>query len=72
MAGYEVALNFNGFPFELIPRAASEVKTRSKFQLLSVNAVEQQKNSCRRLVTQRNGHWELTAHGTQLLELLTY
>ena len=72
VAGYEVALNFNGFPFELIPRAPSEVNARGKFRLLSVNAVEQQKNPCRRLVTQKNGHWELTSHGVQLLELLIY
>ena len=27
IAGYELALNFNGLPYELIPRAASEIKT---------------------------------------------
>src|SRR4029079_17624336 len=37
VAGYEIALNFNALPLELIPRAASELKGKSKFQLLSVN-----------------------------------
>jgi len=32
VAGYEIALNFNGLPFELTPRAASEIKARGKFQ----------------------------------------
>ena len=72
IAGYELALNFNGVPFELIPRAASEMITTAKVQLLSVNAVEAQKNPCRRLVAQKGNRWELTQHGLSLLELLTY
>jgi len=72
VAGYEIALNFNAVPFELIPRAASEIKSKAKFQLLSVNEAEQQRNPCRRLVTKRGAHWELTSHGLNALELLTY
>ena len=72
IAGYEVALNFNALPFELIPRAASELKGKPKFQLLSVNESEEKKNPGRKLVTQRSGHWELTNHGVHALELLTH
>ena len=72
VAGYEIALNFNGLPFELVPRAASEIKTKNKFQLLSVNKAEEEKNPCRHLVTKRSGRWELSNRGIQLLELLTY
>ena len=72
IAGYEVTLNFNALPFELIPRAASELKGKTKFQLLSVNDAEQRKNPGRRLVTQKSGRWELTSHGLNVLELLTY
>lgn len=72
VAGYEIALNFNALPFELIPRAAAELKGKSKFQLLSVNDAEQKKNPGRRLVTQKSGRWELTSHGLNTLELLTY
>ena len=72
IAGYEIALNFNGLPMELIPRAASEIKTKTRFQLLSVNAAEKQKHPCRKLVTQKGAHWELANNGLHLLELLTY
>ena len=72
IASYEIALNFNGVPFELIPRAASEVKSGNKFRLLSVNEAEYHRNPCFRLVAQRRGRWELTSHGLSLLELLTY
>jgi murein DD-endopeptidase MepM/ murein hydrolase activator NlpD len=70
--GYELALNFNGVPFELIPRAASEIKAKAKFQLLSVNAAEYQRNPGRRLVTKKGSLWALTSRGLNLLELLTY
>ena len=70
-AGYEITLNFNGVPTELLPRAASELKGRAKFQLLSVNESEAQKNPCRRLVARRGNRWELAPHGTKALELLT-
>jgi len=71
-AGYEVALNFNGVAFELIPRAASEIKGKAKFQLISVNEDEYRRNPCRRLVSKRGSHWELASAGINLLELLTY
>ena len=71
--GYELALNFNGLPFEAIPRAASEVTGQATFLLLSVNAAEQQKNPARRLVSKdRRGQWQLASQGLRLLELLTY
>src|SRR6266478_2247137 len=71
IAGYEVALNFNGVAFEIIPRTASEIKGKAKFQLLSVNEAEHQRNPCRRLVSKRGSHWELASAGINLLELLT-
>ena len=72
IVGYELALNFNGVAFEIIPRAASEIKGQAKFQLLSVNDAEYQKNPGRRLVTKKGNHWELTSHGLSLLDLLTF
>lgn len=72
IAGYELALNFNGLPFELTPRAVSEIKGKARFQLLSVNAAEYQKNPCRRLVTKKGTRWELANNGLHLLDLLTY
>ena len=72
VAGYEIALNFNGVPFELIPRAASEIKGKGKFQLISVNEAEYHKNPARRLVAKKGARWEITNHGLNLLEMLIY
>jgi hypothetical protein len=72
VAGYELALNFNGVPFELIPRAASELKTMARVHLLSVNTEERQKNPCRKLVIPKGSHWELANNGLHLLDLLLY
>ncbi len=72
VAGYEIALNLNGVAFALMPRAESEIKSRAKFQLLSVNEAEEKANPCRHLVVQRNGRWQLADEGLRELELLTY
>jgi len=72
VAGYEIALNYNGVAFALMPRAASEIKGGAKFQLLSVNESEARADSCRKLVVQRGGHWTLGNEGLRELELLTY
>jgi peptidoglycan LD-endopeptidase LytH len=72
VAGYEIVLNLNGVAFALMPRAASEIKSREKFQLLSVNEAEEKANPCRHLVTQRNGRWQLANEGLRALEMLTY
>jgi murein DD-endopeptidase MepM/ murein hydrolase activator NlpD len=72
IVGYELVLNFSGLPIQAIPRAASELKSSAKYRLLSVNEAEQQKNSCRSLVTKRSGRWELASNGIHLLDLLTY
>jgi murein DD-endopeptidase MepM/ murein hydrolase activator NlpD len=71
VAGYEIALDFDALPFELIPRAASEIKGAGKFQLLSVNDAEEEKNPARRLVVKRGSRWELGEHGIEELNLLT-
>lgn len=72
VAGYEIALNYNGVAFALLPRAASEIKSPAKIQLLSVNAAEYHANPCRRLVVQRGSHWQLTDKGRREIELLIY
>jgi peptidoglycan LD-endopeptidase LytH len=72
VAGYEIALNFNGVPFVLMPRAESEIKSRAKFQLLSVNEPVESANPCRKLVVKRGNRWQLADAGIRQLELLTY
>ncbi len=72
VAAYELALNFNGVPCQLIPRAPSEVKGyAAKVHLLSVNDAEQKKHGCRKFLTQKNGKWALTPEALQHLDLLT-
>jgi peptidoglycan LD-endopeptidase LytH len=70
IAGYEIHLNYNGLPFRIIPRAASEASGRAQFQLLEVNEAEAQANPCRRLV-HRRGSWQLAPAGELRLQLLT-
>lgn len=70
VAGYEVALNYNGVAFALLPRAASEIKSAGKFQLLSVNESEYHAHPCRKLVAQHGSRWQLTDRGLRELELL--
>ena len=71
-AGYEIALDFNGVPFQLIPRSQAEIGSGPRIQLLSVNEKEQRAHPCRDLVVRKGGKWQLTAGGTQLLDLLTH
>jgi len=73
VAAYELVLNFNGVPCQLIPRAPSEIKGySSKYHLLSVNDAEQKQNGCRKLLAIKSGKWELTTTAHQHLDLLTY
>lgn len=72
IAGYEIVLNYNGVAFALMPRAASEIKSPAKIQLLSVNEAEQRAHPCRRLVTQRGGRWQLTEKGQREIEMLIF
>ena len=71
IAGYEIVFDFNAVPIQLTPRAAGEFKSKQKYQLLSVNAAEQQKNPCRKFVAARGKGWELTSTGILFLDLLT-
>jgi murein DD-endopeptidase MepM/ murein hydrolase activator NlpD len=72
VAGYEVALNYNGVAFAFMPRAASEIKGNAKYQLLDVNEPEERANPCRHLVVKRGSHWQLASEGLRELDLLTY
>jgi murein DD-endopeptidase MepM/ murein hydrolase activator NlpD len=71
-AGYEISMNFVGIPIALTPRAASEIKSKTRVQLLSVNEAEYKKNPCRKIVSNRSGRWQLANNGVNLIELLTY
>jgi peptidoglycan LD-endopeptidase LytH len=72
IAGYEIAFSSAGVPFQLIPRAASEIPGAEKYQVVSVNESEQKNNPCRRFASRRGNGWELTSQATLLLDLLTF
>jgi peptidoglycan LD-endopeptidase LytH len=72
VAGYEISMAFNGLPIQLIPRAASEFKTRSKIQVIFVNAEELKQHPCGKLLTKKGSSWDLTTKGVNLVELLVY
>jgi peptidoglycan LD-endopeptidase LytH len=72
IAGYEIVLNYNGVPCVLVPRTESELKSKNKFFLLSVNETIQRANPCGKIVMQRGGRWQLTENGRQEIELLVY
>lgn len=72
VAGYEISCNFNGIPIALVPHAGGDFPMKGRVKLLSVNEAEYQRNHCRKLVTKRSGHWDLTQTGAQLLELLAF
>ena len=71
VAGYEIALDYNGLPFEWVPRAASEMKGPGKYRLLSVNEAEETRNPCRKLVKRQGNGWQLASGGISLLDLLS-
>ena len=71
IGAYEVVLNFNGIPCQIIPRTPGEAKNyAAKYHLLSVNDAEQKKNGCRKFLTQKSGKWALTLEVIQHLDLL--
>jgi murein DD-endopeptidase MepM/ murein hydrolase activator NlpD len=72
VAGYEIHVDFAGLPFLMIPRAESELTSKSRIQLLDVDAEEYQKGHCRQHVEKKGKGWALTRRGTEFLELLTY
>lgn len=72
IAGFEIALNFNGLPYQIIPRSELEIPGKSKVQLLSVNATEQAQHPCRKLVTRKGAQWQLTSKGERLIDLIVY
>lgn len=72
VAGYEIALDYVGIPFQIIPRPESQLRSPARVTLLSVNEAEQRSHPCRNLVRRRQGRWELGPQGEQLVDLLIY
>lgn len=70
--GYEVSLSYNGTPLRMIPRAASEVQSSSRYELLHVDDAMAAQYQCSDLVDRVDGKWKLSRKTTELLDLLTY
>jgi peptidoglycan LD-endopeptidase LytH len=70
--GYELVCDYNGVPFRVIPRPASDFRSLGKYHLLWVNAPEYERNHCRKLVVKRAGAWQFTPQAKSLLDQLTY
>jgi hypothetical protein len=67
---YEITLDFNGAPIELIPWG--EPKSAAKIQLLKINEPELAEHHCCRLITTRKGQRQLGNAGEQRISLLTF
>lgn len=72
VAGYEISFNYVGLPYRITPMAEAELPSKAPVRLVSVNAEEQAKNPCGKLVTQRDGNWQLTTAGQNLVSLVTF
>jgi hypothetical protein len=72
IAGWELALGFNGVPLHATPRGRTEIPSTDRLQLLSVNPEVAAAHPCGKLVVHRGKSWSLTAKGTRQLEVLAY
>jgi murein DD-endopeptidase MepM/ murein hydrolase activator NlpD len=72
IAAYELVLAFNGLPIRLIPRGESELRSKARISVRSVNESVQLTKPCCHLVTKRGGVWMLQASAERLLSLLTF
>lgn len=72
VAGYELSLTFNGIPISLVPRATSEMPSKDRVRLLSVDESEYARAHCGRIVARNGNRWELASRGVDLIALLTY
>jgi len=72
IAGYELALAFNGLPIRIAPRSARELTGTGKLQLLEVNPAELAEHPCGKMVFKRGQAWTLLPKAQELLDLLTY
>jgi hypothetical protein len=57
VAGWEIAMAFNGAPLRLIPRTAKEVPGADRIRLLAVNEAVWRNHPCSKLVVRRGQAW---------------
>jgi len=71
-AGYEIAFNFNGVPFDWTPLRKDQMPGKGRVELVSVNEQEREQYPCGKLVARQGAGWRLTATGERLIDLLLY
>lgn len=69
VAGYEIAITFNGAPIRAVGRSAQELPPGSE-TLLAVNPAVAGQHACCGLLARRGTGWALTSRGSELMELL--
>lgn len=74
IVAWDVYFNYNGVPYRIIPRSASEIKGKitGTYTLLHVNEAEQTKNPARNFLTKSNGKWKISNKFIIYLDQLTY
>lgn len=72
ISGWEIYLDFNGVPYTMIPRAASEISTNQKYTLIEVNGAEQELNPARHFLKKSGNSWVMTTRLTKYLDQLFF
>lgn len=72
IAGYEIAFDFSGLPYQLKPIGIQEGSSNDPYELLSVNEDIYKENPCRKLIIKTGAKWRFTAKGRQALDLLLF
>ncbi len=57
VAGWDIAMAFNGAPLRIIPRSAREIPGSDRIRLLAVNEAELRTHACSKLVIRRGQAW---------------
>ncbi len=69
VAGWEVALSYNGAPIWMAARSAREMPGKERFRLLSVDEAEWKEHPCARLVIRRGQAWTALPALQDLVEI---
>jgi peptidoglycan LD-endopeptidase LytH len=72
IAGWEIAVTFNGTPIRLTPRSEAELKSKAQFSVTAVNEAELAKFPCGKLLKKSGSSWQLTHTGELHFDKLVF
>jgi len=72
VAGWDIALAFNGAPLRLVPRSAREIPGTDKIRVLAVNEVELRSHACSKLVVRRGQTWTMLPALDDILAIASF